>query len=84
MRKTPYQKVCDCCFENNGTQLNPLTTKNTVAAGNACEGCMGEEESSGCVLATAYMPIQDYKAGYCPDEALCQGTLFPELVRPYC
>ncbi|MBS7388294.1 MAG: spore coat associated protein CotJA [Eubacteriales bacterium] len=31
-------------------------------------------------LATAYFPDQAYLQGYCPCEALNNGTLFPELV----
>ena len=83
MTRNPYQESSGCCFEPCGTQLNPLGIKDAVLAGTACEGCVDGDEY-GCLLAMAYMPIQTYKAGYCPDEALCQGTLFPELVRPYC
>ncbi len=35
------------------------------------------------VLAQAYIPIQRYGKTFPPEEALKQGTLFPELVRPY-
>ncbi len=83
MMRKPYQTAGTCCFENNTPQLNPLAVKNTLAAGSVCDGCF-DTPSGDCVLAVAYMPIQEYKAGYCPDEALCQGTLFPELLRPYC
>ncbi len=86
-----YQKkntMGSCCFQTCGRQLNPLDVKNTMVAGEACESCkvcpgVCVEEEAGCLLATAYIAPQDYKAGYCPNEALCQGTLFPELVRPY-
>jgi len=27
--------------------------------------------------------MQDYRAGFCPNQALQCGTLFPELLRPY-
>ncbi|HIU94247.1 MAG TPA: spore coat associated protein CotJA [Candidatus Aphodomorpha intestinavium] len=30
-----------------------------------------------------YFPVQEYRAGYCPDEALRRGTLFPELASNY-
>lgn len=85
-----YQKkntMGSCCFKPCGCQLNPLDVKNTLVAGSACETCKscGElcTQEQGCLLATAYIADQMYKAGYCPSEALCQGTLFPELVRPY-
>ncbi|HPY36828.1 MAG TPA: spore coat associated protein CotJA [Clostridia bacterium] len=78
----------NCCFKPFSCQLNPLDAKNTLLAGKACEDCRscpgicGETEPQ-CLLAVAYIAKQEYKAGYCPNEALCQGTLFPELVRPY-
>lgn len=34
-------------------------------------------------LAQAYVPYQKYSTIFSPQEALKQGTLFPELVRPY-
>jgi hypothetical protein len=34
-------------------------------------------------LARAYVPDQPYTRIFSPEEALCQGTLFPDLVRPY-
>lgn len=35
------------------------------------------------VLARAYVPDQPYTRVFPPEEALRQGTLFPDLVRPY-
>ncbi|MBQ9949210.1 MAG: spore coat associated protein CotJA [Clostridia bacterium] len=35
------------------------------------------------MLAKIYFPSQNYRAGFQPAEALCHGTLFPELVRTY-
>jgi len=35
------------------------------------------------VLARAYVPPQTYTNAFSPEEALREGTLFPELVRPY-
>ncbi len=77
-----------CCFKPCGCQLNPLDVKNTLIAGNVCETCSAcgitcKETEPGCLLATAFIANQEYKAGYCPSEALCQGTMFPELLRPY-
>lgn len=34
-------------------------------------------------LATSYVRPQEYTKAYCPQEALCNGTLFPELNWPY-
>ena len=33
-------------------------------------------------LAHAYVPCQYYNVIYSTDEALCKGTIFPELVQP--
>lgn len=35
------------------------------------------------VLARAYVPPQTYTRAFSPEQALKEGTLFPELVRPY-
>ncbi|MGI6538645.1 MAG: spore coat associated protein CotJA [Caldicoprobacterales bacterium] len=35
------------------------------------------------MLARAYVPDQQYSKTFSPEEALHQGTLFPELVNPY-
>lgn len=34
-------------------------------------------------LAMAYVPMQCLKNAYCLEEALFQGTLFPELDKPF-
>ncbi len=34
-------------------------------------------------LARAYVPFQIMNKVYTPREALCKGTLFPELYMPY-
>ena len=44
------------------------------------EGC---QMSSGCRLATAYVPFQILNQVYNQREALQRGTLFPELYSPY-
>ncbi len=35
-------------------------------------------------LAMAYVPMQKYGAVYEDDRALCAGTLFPDLNKPFC
>lgn len=35
-------------------------------------------------LARAYVPFQIMNQTFTPKEALCKGTLFPELYKPYC
>lgn len=34
-------------------------------------------------LAEVYIPIQEYKKIFDPQEALKRGTIFPDLYRPY-
>ena len=34
-------------------------------------------------LATAYVPYQNAKCMLSPQKALCEGTIFPDLVMPY-
>ncbi len=85
----PIQR--NCTFRQCGYQMNPREVKNTVSAGNAQDACMvcGEqclEECQGdeaCLLATANVADQEYLAGFCPCETLKNGTMFPELIRPY-
>lgn len=79
-----YANGGTCSFTNRVPAVDPTTVDNvvpagTVQAGNAC-GMPGE---AGCALATVYFPSQDYRAGFCPCEALSRGTLFPELVSDY-
>lgn len=93
MQKRPC-KMYSCTMQTCGYQLDPLKVSCTIPAGEACEKCLdatedamaraaGEAEEENCLLATAFIADQRYKAGYCFAEALNQGTYFPELVRPY-
>lgn len=98
MHRKRYMPVRGHCMQHCGCQLNPLDTMNTVIAGAACDTCMVTKDAcpmplaseameapleEDCLLAAAYIADQQYLAGYCPSETLRQGTLFPELVRPY-
>lgn len=80
------QTMGSCHFQACGYQLNPLDVKHTILAGQACNAykdACGPAEEPGCLLATAYIPMQHYLAGYTACETLAQGTFFPELVRPH-
>ncbi len=35
------------------------------------------------VLAMAYVPVQSWERVNSPEEALCRGTQFPELDKPF-
>ena len=83
MSMAAYQSAC---AQNNCFSVDPAAVDNTVLAGEACETvCPGFDfgADQGPTLAKIYFPTQEYRAGYCPDEALQQGTMFPELVRLY-
>ena len=68
-----------CCMESTGMSINPSEVKGTVMAGSAGK----RRADTSCALAKIYFPEQKYIAGYEPEEAQYQGTLFPELVRLY-
>ena len=72
-----------CCFESPCPAVNPLDAENIVLAGGVTENGCAPDVTCGCALATAYFPFQEYRAGFCPTEALRRGTLFPELVSEY-
>lgn len=72
-----------CTRANSNACTCSANTANTIPAGLARECQCDDFGKSGCPLAVAFFEIQDYRDGYCPDEALCQGTMFPELVYPW-
>jgi len=45
--------------------------------------CMPEELCPALPLAEAYVRPQTFGRTFSPAEALCHGTLFPDLVSPY-
>ena len=57
-------------------------TYDTVAAGTVCSSvvCGPTILSGGQQLALIQFPVQQYGEGFCPCEALEQGTMVPELV----
>ena len=83
MVQNTYSAGDTCCF-SSVPAVDPLAADNIVVAGNVGEaGCAAAEEVGGCALAMVYFPVQEYRAGYCPNEALRRGTLFPELASDY-
>lgn len=43
----------------------------------------GAEPIKNAVLAMAYVPLQSLNVVYTEEDALCQGTLFPDLDKPF-
>ena len=83
------QVMCGCPPEHGcvveETQEMQSCAGETVWAGNACgEDCALFDWDETAPLGNVYVPAQIYRSGFCPAEALRMGTLFPELVSPYC
>lgn len=68
-----------CCIEGTGTSIDPRDVCGTIPAGTVSS----DNFDNSCMLAQIYFPSQTYMAGFTPDAALQQGTLYPELVRFY-
>jgi len=56
----------------------------TIQAGDVCDEDAAVATECDLPLAQAFVPPQVYTEGFCPSRALANGTLFPELLRPYC
>ena len=72
-------------------EMSPYSqSKSSAEAFCSCAGA--RQEINGCrndclrgqSLAMVYSPCQDFKDLYDPTEALCRGTLFSELYKPFC
>lgn len=50
---------------------------------NSSDCCQTKDPLCGFPLAMAYVPWQTWQAIYEPDQALCQGTIFMELDKPF-
>lgn len=68
-------------------RYSPCTVR---TAPRRCDGVM-PRNAEYCVctvqpvsLAMAYVPVQEFKDVFSPCEALERGSLFGELVKPYC
>ncbi len=46
--------------------------------------CVTTEFPKDTVVAMAYVPFQLDKTSYSAEKALCEGTLFPVLNKPFC
>lgn len=72
-------------------EMSPYSpSKSSAEAFCFCAGA--RQETNGCQndclrgqsLAMVYSPCQDFKGLYDATEALCHGTLFSELYKPFC
>ena len=73
---------CRICGSTNGAKCSDMSV--TVPAGEVPSGLTACGYESGLVrLPKVTVTEQTYSEGFCPDTALCHGTLFPELVSEY-
>ena len=77
-----YRNLNASCTTCASMVAGKRTTYDTVAAGTVCtsEVCGPNILLGGQQRAQINFPIQQYGEGFCPGEALEQGTMFPELV----
>lgn len=76
------QTQCGC--ERQNPPDTPSAAPRTVHAGEALgANCMGfENVPEAGIFGLEFIP-QTYTTGFCPTEALANGTVFPELASPY-
>lgn len=79
--RTPRDRLSgELFFKEYGTGCNCQRTSNSPLASRPCGG-------GNCVdnfpLAMAYVPMQQWRELFCPEEALSNGTLFKELIFPW-
>lgn len=73
---------CRICGSANGTRCSDMNV--TVPAGDVPSGLSACGYESDMVrLPQIHFKSQNYSEGFCPDTAMCYGTLFPELVSEY-
>ncbi len=69
----------DCCGKDRAAKENCVYGAHTQSSGaKLASSCPGEPS-----LAMVYSPYQHFREIYTPYEALCHGTLFRELDKPW-
>ena len=68
-------------FDDTAAQVFPFRS-NDLAVDEKPDGDMSSFPAD-TPLAMAYVPYQQWREVYSEEEAMCSGTLFPELVRPF-
>ena len=69
------------CGTNTGIDPQNMTTVPAGSVGNGISACGYDMELTS--LPQTVIRPQNYREGFCPDEALGIGTLFPELEHTY-
>ena len=80
--KIMSQDCLDDCFESVHACI-----KDMVGDFETCDSCSLNKCNFSCVdtfpLAMAYIPMQKFENLYSVEEALCSGTLFKDLDKPF-
>lgn len=76
-------RVNNCNNRNTRPALPCCDETHETYPANACRGYPKVTSARDMVLAMAYVPWQSFGNIFEPDKALCMGTVFPELVKPF-
>lgn len=69
---------------DNFNNFNMVDAAMHIASPNCPCSCVTTEFPANTAVAMAYVPFQLDKTSYSAEKALCEGTLFPVLNKPFC
>ncbi len=75
---------CNSCRNNFNAFNNSASSFNGYNGLNGGGYSSSNFSNSGMSYGNAYVPNQTLNTVFSPMEGLSNGTMFPELVRPYC
>lgn len=83
--RTPRDRLSgELFFKEYGTGVKcPCRTAVMNDSPLASRPCGGGNCIDSLPLAMAYVPMQEWRELFCPEEALANGTLFKELIFPW-
>lgn len=71
-------------YQNNNMRRQPPSNSRGYKQCHASDPCYGQDDPlRNMVIAMAYVPWQKWRDIYEPDKALCRGTIFKELEKPF-
>ena len=77
--KTKRSRIMD-----NTIKCNVADSVLRISASDTCTNCVTTALPSNPAVTMAYVPFQLDKTAYSPEVALCEGTLFKTLNKPFC
>lgn len=78
MNPTGRNSFCECAAASPRMEPTPPNPNPPCTEKSGCAALKGFS------LAMAYVPMQCFENLYCPEDALCAGTLFVGLDKPFC